>query len=101
MKMGIVSLIGSHTGFDRKVRADAVVLEIDELNIPLVIDEMKVSALIMNNLFRDQGDRLGSVEALTKRIGDSLRNFSGLLVLICSSCESLLFWSRMQRGIAA
>ena len=81
MKMGIVSLIGSHTGFDRKVRADAVVLEIDELNIPLVIDEMKVSALIMNNLFRDQGDRLGSVEALTKRIGDSLRNFSGLLVL--------------------
>lgn len=81
MKMGIVTTIGSHTGFDLEVHGDAIVLETDELNVPLVINEMETSALIVNNLFRDQGDRLGSIEALCKRIGSSLKDFRGDLIL--------------------
>lgn len=81
MKMGIVTVIGSHTGFNLRVHADAIVLETDELNVPLVINEMKTSALIVNNLFRDQGDRLGSIEALIKRLGSSLSTFQGNLIL--------------------
>lgn len=81
MKMGIVTVIGANTGLNLKVHADAIVLETDELNVPKVINEMKTSAFIVNNFFRDQGDRLGSIDALVKRIGVSLNEYSGLLLL--------------------
>lgn len=81
MKMGIATVIGSHTNFHMQVQADALVLETDELNVPLVINEMKTSMLIVNNLFRDQGDRLGSIAALVEKIGQSLKNFQGILLL--------------------
>lgn len=81
MKMGIVTVIGSNTGFNLHVNADAIVLETDELNVPKVINEMKTSAFIVNNFFRDQGDRLGSIDALVKRIGESLGDYPGLLLL--------------------
>lgn len=81
LKDGIVTTIGANTSLSLVVKADAVVLECDELNVPRVINEMKTSAFIVNNLFRDQGDRLGSIEKLVKRMSQCLGEYEGDLFL--------------------
>lgn len=82
LKDGIVTAVVSNTSLTSlKVNAEAIVLECDELNVARVIHELKTSAFIVNNLFRDQGDRLGSVEKLVKRMSGCLKDYEGLLVL--------------------
>ncbi|MDQ6721770.1 MAG: MurT ligase domain-containing protein [Candidatus Dormibacteraeota bacterium] len=57
-----------------RLRADWGVFEIDEASLPKAIAEIKPTAVIVLNLFRDQLDRYGELELIAKKVESALEN---------------------------
>lgn len=57
------------------------VLEVDEGNVPLVLQEVRPSYMIVNNFFRDQLNRYGEIDTIVQKIKDaaSISNVTLLL----------------------
>lgn len=81
LKAGITTTIVTNTRLSKKVNASIIVLEVDELNIPFVINNLNVDYLIVTNFFRDQLDRANEMEQLISKIEKGIVNFKGQLVL--------------------
>jgi UDP-N-acetylmuramyl tripeptide synthase len=59
-------------GLDGRLRADWGVFEIDEASLPKAVEEIKPTATLVLNLFRDQLDRYGELESIAKKIEQAL-----------------------------
>lgn len=81
LKEGITTAIVTNTSLSGVVKADIAVLEVDELNIPFIIKNLPVTALVITNFFRDQLDRAREMEQLILKIEDSLKSYQGMLIL--------------------
>lgn len=81
LREGIVTLLCAHSDFSYRVQADAIVLEVDELTIPRVFHQLKVSTFVINNFFRDQLDRAGEMETILRKIESVLPKYDGDLIL--------------------
>lgn len=81
LKEGITTALLTNTGFNKKVHADAIVLEVDELNIPFIMKNLHVDALVVTNFFRDQLDRAREMEQLIQKIESAIKDYDGTLVL--------------------
>jgi len=55
-----------------KLHADWGVFEIDEASLPSAVEEIKPTATVVLNLFRDQLDRYGELESIAKKIERAL-----------------------------
>jgi len=64
-----------------RVRGDVVVLEVDEMSVRDLMREVPVSVLLVGNIFRDQLDRVGSIENVISRLEECVVEYSGKLVL--------------------
>ena len=78
---GIVTLVLANTGMNLRVKADAMVIEVDELNVPKVLPKVKVTDFIVNNFFRDQLDRAGEMETIVTKVAHAIQNYEGRLLL--------------------
>ena len=56
-------------------------MEVDELNIPFIMRNLKADALVVTNFFRDQLDRAREMEQLIVKIEQAISDFEGTLVL--------------------
>ena len=56
LRAGITTSLLCASTLTGKIHADAIVLEVDELNIPYIIKSLPVTALVVTNFFRDQLD---------------------------------------------
>lgn len=81
MKEGITTLVLANTGLDLKCNVDAIVMEVDELNVPKILAEVPVTHFIVTNFFRDQLDRAGEMETVVSKIENALPLFKGELLL--------------------
>ncbi|WP_305153270.1 Mur ligase family protein [uncultured Dubosiella sp.] len=81
LREGIVTTLLTHTDMSGKVNADAIVLEVDELNIKHILPNLPVSTLVVNNFFRDQLDRAREMEQLIDSIENVLPGYRQTLVL--------------------
>lgn len=81
LRAGIATTLLSNTSLSGKVKADAIILEVDELNIPYIINSLPVSALVVTNFFRDQLDRAREMEQLIQKIERAIATYKGTLVL--------------------
>lgn len=81
METGILSTILKHCTLTGKVKADFLVLEVDEGYIPIVFKDFRLDTLVVLNFFRDQLDRNGEVESLILKINEFLKTYTGNLVL--------------------
>lgn len=79
--VGIATLLLNNTAMDLQVKADCIVLEVDELNVPYVLANVQVSDVVMLNFFRDQLDRAGEMETLIQRVETGLATYQGRLLL--------------------
>jgi len=59
-------------GANGRLEADWGVFEIDEASLERAVDEIQPRAAVVLNLFRDQLDRYGELEAIAKRIESAL-----------------------------
>lgn len=81
LKEGIASALLAHANLRGKIKADVMVLEVDELNIPYIMKHLRVHTLIVTNFFRDQLDRSKEMEQLIQKIEGAITQFTGTLVL--------------------
>lgn len=81
LKAGITTALLRHASYRGKIKADYVVLEVDELNIPYMIQVLPVTILVFTNFFRDQLDRAREMEQLIQRVEKGIHDFSGTLIL--------------------
>ena len=78
---GITSLLLQNCDMKGRVKADYLVLEIDESHVPVIFSKMKLETLVLLNFFRDQLDRNGEVETLILKVKKFLETFEGNVVL--------------------
>ena len=78
---GITTLVLANTRMNLQMQCDAMVIEVDELNVPKVMKQVKVTDFIVNNFFRDQLDRAGEMETIVTRVESALLNYKGTLLL--------------------
>lgn len=81
LKAGIVTTLLTNATTAGKIKADAVVLEVDELNVRHILPYLPVSAFVVNNFFRDQLDRAREMEQLIATIENVLPDYKGTLIL--------------------
>lgn len=81
LRAGITTTLLTNASIGGKVKAEAIILEVDELNIPYIINSLPVSALVVTNFFRDQLDRAREMEQLIVKIEGAIKDFTGTLVL--------------------
>lgn len=81
METGILSTILKSCTLSGKIKADFIVLEVDESYIPIVFKDFRLDTLVILNFFRDQLDRNGEVESLILRINNFLKTYNGNLIL--------------------
>ena len=81
MRAGVATAILTHCSLSGKVRGNALVLEVDELNVRHLLPQLPVNAMVVTNFFRDQLDRAREMEQLIATIEHALGSFSGTLVL--------------------
>lgn len=78
---GICSLLLKHCTMTGKVKADYLVLEVDESHVPVVFSQLKLESLVVLNFFRDQLDRNGEIETLILKVQRFCETFEGNLFL--------------------
>lgn len=71
--------------FSLKIDQDYLVLEVDENNLPLVINQTNPSYIIALDLFRDQLDRYGEIDSIIKKWRDVFEKLSNNTTLILNA----------------
>lgn len=65
---GLASLLVTHANWKGKLSAEAIIFEVDENSLPLVLKQIPhPHAIVLLNLFRDQLDRYGEVNATAEK----------------------------------
>ena len=99
---GITSLLLQNCDMKGRVKADYLVLEVDESHVPVIFSKMKLETLVLLNFFRDQLDRNGEVETLILKVKKFLETYEGNVVLNADdlmSCYMLPENERVYFGI--
>jgi len=65
---GITACVVNAAGWNAELDADYCLFEIDEAALPLVAKEVKISNVLVTNLFRDQLDRFGELDTTARLI---------------------------------
>lgn len=65
---GAASAILARTDWNRRVRGDAVVLELDEMTFARKVRNFKPTDVVLTNFFRDQLDRCGEMASIVRAV---------------------------------
>ena len=87
---GIASSLLLNTNFQEKLTADFAIFEVDENNVPLVLQEITPSAIIALDLFRDQLDRYGELDSIAKKWTESFSHLPPSTHLILNADDPLI-----------
>jgi len=83
---GIASSMLLRSNILGKINKDFAILEIDENTLPLILKEINnPDFIIILNLFRDQLDRYGEVNTISKKWTEALRNLDKRSTLILNA----------------
>jgi lipid II isoglutaminyl synthase (glutamine-hydrolysing) len=89
---GLVTTLLSHANLLGSVKADYAILEVDENVIPLVLEDIKPKYFMGLNLFRDQLDRYGEVDAISHKWGKVLGATPSDTTLILNGDDPALYF---------
>lgn len=63
---GVIAAFVDHSSGAGRINADVGVIEADEAALPELVKRLKPRVVLLNNLFRDQLDRYGELDAIAK-----------------------------------
>ncbi|MDO8639288.1 MAG: MurT ligase domain-containing protein, partial [bacterium] len=87
---GIASTIALHSTVVCALKYDYAIFEVDENTLPLVLKELTPDYLIAINLFRDQLDRYGEVDAIARKWKEALKSLPQNSTLILNADDPLV-----------
>ncbi len=81
LNVGIASLLAANSDSNFRIKADAAVIEVDELTVYRQFKNLHPNVMVVNNFFRDQLDRAGEMETIIRKIQEVTEDFEGDLIL--------------------
>lgn len=81
LNVGIATLLASGSDSSYNIKADACVIEVDELTLYRQFHNLHPTHLVITNFFRDQLDRAGEMETIIRKIQDVTEDFEGDIIL--------------------
>ncbi|WAH35747.1 Mur ligase family protein [Alicyclobacillus dauci] len=78
---GIATAFLQHANWRGKLAAKTAVIEVDEATFPLIADAFPIVVTVVTNVFRDQLDRYGELDATVEKIFSAIRKTNSCLVL--------------------
>ena len=81
LNVGIATLLASGSDADYHIKADACVIEVDELTLYRQFSSLNPTHLVITNFFRDQLDRAGEMETIIRKIQEVTKDFTGHIIL--------------------
>ncbi len=81
MLTGITACLIKSANWKGVVTADTAVLEVDEGSLPLVLEQLTPTRIIILNFFRDQLDRFGEIDVLIKSMSQAIKPVETELIL--------------------
>jgi lipid II isoglutaminyl synthase (glutamine-hydrolysing) len=82
---GIASALILSSSTRGQIGADYAIFEIDENNLPLILNEVTPDYLILLNLFRDQLDRYGEINTIATNWKDAISSLTTNTTLILNA----------------
>jgi UDP-N-acetylmuramyl tripeptide synthase len=71
---GLATTFVRNTNLFGKIKGDVAIFEVDENNLPKVLDQITPAAIVFLNLFRDQLDRYGEIHTIAEKWRKALKN---------------------------
>ncbi|HSD98419.1 MAG TPA: MurT ligase domain-containing protein [Patescibacteria group bacterium] len=87
---GVASTLLLHTNPQGKVSADYAVFEVDENNVPLVLQHVIPKIIIALDLFRDQLDRYGELDSIAKKWNHAFKSLTNETTLVLNADDPLI-----------
>lgn len=88
---GLASLLVAHISIGGILKHKALLFEVDENSLPLVLEEIpSPDALILLNLFRDQLDRYGEVNTTAEKWKKSIEKLTDKTLVIANADDPLI-----------
>lgn len=81
MEQGLVTALLHACSWGGKLSAKTAVLEIDEATLPLVAPSLPIRIAVVTNVFRDQLDRYGELDATIDKLLQGLQSTNATVVL--------------------
>lgn len=97
MITGITTAFIQATNLSGKREFDYGLLEVDEANVPLLLQEIPVKALLITNFFRDQLDRFGELDNTINIIKEAVQDTD--IELILNADDPLVSHFQNQTGL--
>jgi len=82
---GLASLLIKHSNMKGKINKKALLFEVDENSLPLILKESNPSAILLLNLFRDQLDRYGEINVTADKWREALTKVSKQTIIIANA----------------
>ena len=75
MKQGVIGSLVAGASVRGVLRGNPTIglFEVDEATVPLIVDAIGVTAVVVTNLFRDQLDRFGDLDSVAATIGQAIQ----------------------------
>jgi UDP-N-acetylmuramyl tripeptide synthase len=91
---GLASLLVKHATLSGKLKHKALIFEVDESSLPLVLCEIpNPNAIILLNLFRDQLDRYGEVNSTAEKWEKNIKKLSEKTFVIANADDPLIAYT--------
>ncbi|OFW56287.1 MAG: hypothetical protein A2W01_01505 [Candidatus Solincola sediminis] len=87
---GITASLAQASDRRGKPRGDIGLFEVDEATLPAAIKRLTPRMVILTNLFRDQLDRYGELESLSRKIDAGLKGLSGGSCILLNADDPLV-----------
>lgn len=88
---GLVSSFLTASDWGGKIQSDYCIFEVDEATLPVVLKQMSPKIIVLLNLFRDQLDRYGEVDAIAEKWLEALKSLRDVSFLINADDPQLAF----------
>ncbi len=82
---GLASLLLKEANTNGVINKDALLFEVDENSLPLILQESNPSAVILLNLFRDQLDRYGEINTTSEKWANAIKSLSKKTTIIANA----------------
>lgn len=99
---GVASAVLAKTRLNRRVKGDAVILELDEMTFAKKIEHLRPTDIVITNFFRDQLDRCGEMASIVGAVRNAVGTLDGshVRVFVNADDPSLSGFDGLTYGLA-
>jgi lipid II isoglutaminyl synthase (glutamine-hydrolysing) len=96
---GVAAAFAGQSSWRGQPEGDVAVVETDEAAFSAIVERVRPSVVLLNNLFRDQLDRYGELDAIARQWSSALEQLPATTTVVVNADDPVL--AEITHGIAA